>query len=164
MPMKIGPAATPPEFIYFDLGGVAIVDFSGTDSWLQLKAELGVTQETDEAFERIWADFEPQVVIGRDVEELLPIIRSELSLNIPNDYSLLNGFVSRFHPNPAIWPAIQLARSRRALACSPTLIPAKSQQFGWQTWHYDSSDHTASSRRLEVHLQELFGLHTAPLG
>lgn len=29
------------KFIYFDVGGVVIDDFSGNDSWRELKVELG---------------------------------------------------------------------------------------------------------------------------
>ena len=30
------------SFIYFDVGGVVIQDFSGTNKWSQLKRELGI--------------------------------------------------------------------------------------------------------------------------
>lgn len=33
------------KFIYFDVGGVAIRDFNGTDKWENLKKELGIPKE-----------------------------------------------------------------------------------------------------------------------
>ncbi len=39
------------KFVYFDLGGVAILDFSGTDKWSQLKMELGIGAEKEKQFE-----------------------------------------------------------------------------------------------------------------
>jgi hypothetical protein len=31
------------KFVYFDLGGVTILDFSGTNEWFKLKQELGIS-------------------------------------------------------------------------------------------------------------------------
>ena len=43
------------SFVYFDVGGVAIKDFSGSDKWTELKKEVGVTPENDAEFE--WETF-----------------------------------------------------------------------------------------------------------
>ncbi len=71
------------KFVYFDLGGVVIRDFSGTDNWVELKNERGITDD-------YWDKFEPELCVGKQ--------------KIDND--LLNAFVSRFEKNPSIWPVI----------------------------------------------------------
>jgi FMN phosphatase YigB (HAD superfamily) len=100
------------KFIYFDVGGVVISDFSGNDGWKQLKAELGVTPAMDAEFVKIWRPYEQEVVLGRDLEAFLPILREKFNLNIPDDYSLLSGFVSRFEANKSIWPIVDKAKRK----------------------------------------------------
>lgn len=111
------------EFVYFDVGGVAISDFSGTDGWSQLKKELGITPEIDSEFMEIWEPYEQDVVVGKDVEALLPIIRKRLNLNIPEDYSLLNGFVSRFAVNKLIWPLVDAVKKKNAVGLLTNMYP-----------------------------------------
>jgi FMN phosphatase YigB (HAD superfamily) len=96
------------DFVYFDLGGVAILDFSGTDKWSQLKKELGISAEKEKQFEDFWEKYEPELCLGkRDTDSLLPLMKRELSISIPDNYSLLvDGFVNRFEANRSIWPVI----------------------------------------------------------
>ena len=85
------------SFVYFDLGGVVIKDFSGTNKWEELKKELGVTEKKHENFGRLWSQYHNEINIDRDVDSLVPIFNKELGLKIPNSYSLLtDGFVNRF--------------------------------------------------------------------
>ena len=94
------------SFVYFDVGGVVIDDFYGNNRWSELKQELGINAANQAAFEKIWARYALELCIDRDVETLLPILSKELGLQFPKDYSLLNGFVSRFYANPGIAPVI----------------------------------------------------------
>jgi FMN phosphatase YigB (HAD superfamily) len=94
------------SFVYFDVGGVANLDFSGTNKWDDLRAELGVTPDNRAAYDALWAEYYPKLCTSGDVEDLVPRFRDPLGLHLPADYSLLNAFVSRFEPNPAIWPAV----------------------------------------------------------
>ncbi len=95
------------SFVYFDLGGVVICDFSGTNKWVELKNELGITPEKYQEFEDFWKKYEAEACIGRDVETLLPLMEEKFGIQVPNNYSLLlNGFVDRFEVNKFIWPAV----------------------------------------------------------
>lgn len=95
------------NFVYFDLGGVVINDFSGTNKWSQLKKELGITPEKDKQFENFWKKYEAKACIGRNIETLLPLTKKEFNSQLPNNYSLLlDGFVNRFETNQSIWPII----------------------------------------------------------
>lgn len=76
------------KFVYFDVGGVAILDFSGTNKWEELLNEFGITEE-------FWEKHYGNINIGK------------ISKESPISYSkLLEGFVSRFEKNPSIWPVI----------------------------------------------------------
>jgi FMN phosphatase YigB (HAD superfamily) len=96
------------EFVYFDLGGVTILDFSGTDKWSQLKKELGIGVDKEKQFEDFWEKNEPGLCLGkRDTDSLLPLMKQELGISVPDNYSLLiDGFVNRFETNKSIWPVI----------------------------------------------------------
>lgn len=97
------------KFVYFDLGGVVIFDFSGTNKWKELKNELGFFGEKEKEFDDVWFEHEPNIVLGKmEVDDLLPIYRKKFGVIIPDDYSLLiNGFVNRFEENKKIFPLIE---------------------------------------------------------
>jgi FMN phosphatase YigB (HAD superfamily) len=111
------------KFVYFDVGGVVISDFSGTDNWIRLKEELGVTSQMDDEFTSIWEPYEQEVVIGKDIETFIPILRSKLGLDIPKDYSFLNAFVSRFSTNKPTWPIVERAKQKHGVGLLTNMYP-----------------------------------------
>lgn len=111
------------SFIYFDVGGVVIDDFSGNDKWQQLKAELGITAKNDAAFEQLWDEYSPELNTTRDVEVLLTIFKKELGLRLPPGYLLLDGFVKRFDANPLIWPIIKGAKQKIDVGLLTNMYP-----------------------------------------
>lgn len=100
------------KFIYFDLGGVVILDFSGTNKWEEMTRAMGVTEEIKDKFNELFNYYEVQVCEGRDVESLIPIFNREFNLNIPESYSLLLNFVYRFEKNPGIFPILKEASNK----------------------------------------------------
>lgn len=95
------------KFVYFDVGGVAMFDFTGTNKWRDLDKELGITPENSKDFEKFWNKYQPELCTGRNIETLIPLIEKQFGVHISSDYSLLiNGFVKRFERNKSIWPVI----------------------------------------------------------
>lgn len=94
------------SFVYLDVGGVVIRDFSANDCWTDLLSELGIAERNKPAFDRIWEAHSELVCTTFDVDSLLPILKQQLGLMLPDDYSLLRGFVTRFRKNTTIWPSI----------------------------------------------------------
>ncbi|HTH71838.1 MAG TPA: HAD family hydrolase [Candidatus Pristimantibacillus sp.] len=111
------------SFVYFDVGGVVVDDFYGNNKWDELRQELGITAANRAVFQKIWSRYAPELCVDRDVETLLPILSKELGLRFPKDYSLLNGFVSRFYANPDIWPVIEYTRDRAAIGLLTNMYP-----------------------------------------
>ena len=112
------------RFVYFDVGGVVIDDFSGNNKWEQLKNELKIDSSNSDEFEEIWKKLEEEVVIGKDVESLLPILKEKFSNNIPEGYSLLNnGFVDRFQPNKNIWSIITELKKKVPVGLLTNMYP-----------------------------------------
>lgn len=111
------------KFVYFDVGGVVIRDFSGTNKWEELKAGMGIKPEQTEAFNEIFDRYEPEVCVGRDVETLIPMLQEKLGLELPANYSFLQDFVGRFEKNESIWPVIEKAKSKYKIGLLTNMYP-----------------------------------------
>ncbi|TSC88118.1 MAG: putative hydrolase of the HAD superfamily [Microgenomates group bacterium Gr01-1014_16] len=88
------------SFVYFDVGGVVILDFSGTDKWEVVKKEWGIT-------DAYWDDFEPKLCAGK--EKISP--------------EFLNAFVSRFEPNPSIYSDINEIHTKNRIGLLTNMYP-----------------------------------------
>jgi len=96
------------KFVYFDVGGVVELDFSGTNKWEELKKEIGVTPELRDEYDKLWSEIEKRLCVDLDADVFFEQIKKHFHLNTPSDYSFLqNGFVNRFETNSSIWPVIQ---------------------------------------------------------
>ena len=112
------------SFVYFDVGGVVVLDFSSTDKWKQFKKELGILKDKDSEFESFWDKYEPKVNAGRDVETLLPFIERKFGSKLPESYSLLiDGFVNRFEANKSIWPVIKKIHKKCKIGLLTNMYP-----------------------------------------
>lgn len=112
------------SFVYFDVGGVVILDFSGADRWRQFKRRIGITADKDAEFEDFWDRHEPEVSLGRDVETLVPLIERRFGLKLPPGYSLLlDGFVDRFEANKSLWPLISRVHKKRGVGLLTNMYP-----------------------------------------
>ena len=94
------------SFVYFDVGGVVVNDFRGTNKWSLMKHNIGITSENEKKFDQFWDKYEKEVLVGRDVDTLMPLIAEKFHIVFPVGYSLLTDFVNRFEPNKSIWSVI----------------------------------------------------------
>ncbi len=111
------------SFIYFDLGGVIELDFSGTNKWNEMKNDLGVNKENEAAYEAIWKRYQNEICLSRDVDSLMPILKREAGIIFPDGYSLLVDFVNRFEKNPSIWPVVQKASEKYKIGLLTNMYP-----------------------------------------
>ncbi len=111
------------QFVYFDVGGVVIRDFSGTNKWDELKRSIGVTAEQDNRFDAFFDQYEPELCVGRDTETLVPIMESQFGLSFPQNYSFLADLVYRFERNESIWPVLQEARKKYNIGLLTNVYP-----------------------------------------
>jgi FMN phosphatase YigB (HAD superfamily) len=96
------------SFVYFDLGGVLVRDFSGTDNWNVMKREFGVPEKRWKEFDDLYDTYEMEdVCLTRDVDTLIPIFAERFGIQFPKGYSWLSDFVSKFERNPSIYPIIK---------------------------------------------------------
>lgn len=111
------------KFVYIDVGGVALLDFSGTKKWDSLKKEMGVNEKNNDLWEKIWDQHEDEICVSRDVDTLIPIFNENARLHLPDNYSMLEGFISRFDINPSIWPVIKAAKKKYRIGLLTNMYP-----------------------------------------
>ena|SRR3990167_7396317 len=111
------------KFVYCDVGGVIVQDFSGTSKWEELQSELGITSSSNERFEEVWETCKDIRDTTFDVDELIPTLKKEFNLKLPEGYSLLAGFVERFERNPEIWPVISAIRQEVPIGLLTNMYP-----------------------------------------
>ena len=90
------------KFVYLDIGGVLIEDFSATNKWDLMTDEWGIRKEKKEELNRLFDEFEKEVCLGRSVEDFLPIVEKKFGVKFSENYSLNQDFVNRFYKNEGL--------------------------------------------------------------
>lgn len=113
------------SFVYFDVGGVVIQDFSGTNKWEEMKKDLGFTVDTSRIFDQVWKQYDAEYdfCIDFDVDRLIPIMEKEHKLKLPENYSLLLDMVNRFETNTSIWPVVEKAQRNYPIGLLTNMFP-----------------------------------------
>jgi len=102
------------KFVFFDLGGVVIKDFSGTNKWQEMKNAVGISTEQNSRF-NTWYD-----QAERDLSEG----KINLPLQFENINLTLDDFVSRFETNPSIWPVINAFHQKFPVGLLTNMYPS----------------------------------------
>lgn len=100
------------KFIYFDVGGVLIKDFSGTDKWHEMKKFLRVDPSQDENFENLYDSYSRERNLNLPVDKLKPEFSKKLGIKFLKNFSWLDYFVDNFEQNKSIWPIIKKAKKK----------------------------------------------------
>lgn len=100
------------SFVFFDVGGVALLDYSASNKWAEMKYDLGLRGNNLGIFDQIWKKHEYEYCIDFDVDRLIPIIEKECGIKLPKNYSMLQDFVDRFEANRSIWPVVEKIRKK----------------------------------------------------
>ena len=119
------------SFFYFDIGGVLLLDYSGTNKWQEMKANLGITEKTAPAFDAIWQKHRSRICVDCDVDTLLPLFETIPNIHLPKNYSMILDFVNRFEQNPTIWPIAKQIKAAMPVGlltnAYPRMLPAIQQ-------------------------------------
>jgi HAD superfamily hydrolase (TIGR01549 family) len=102
---------------------VLIKDFSGNNKWDEMKRDLGVTPETDEAFEAAWETIDDRVCVDYDVDGFTDIIRTIPGIRFPKQYSMLDDFVNRFELFPSVWPLVESLATHYPIGLLTNMYP-----------------------------------------
>lgn len=111
------------KFIYFDVGGVAILDFSKTNKWKELTSALGVTEANRKEFDKLFDEYEPKICAGEDLDIFVRIAKSRFGLKLPKGYSMLDDLVSRFEANMSLQPVLAELSKKYKLGLLTNMYP-----------------------------------------
>lgn len=111
------------KFIYFDVGGVMIKDFSCSNKWQELKRDLGIKADKYEAFDKFFDNYEDEICMGKDIETIVPLMIRKFDLKLPKYYSFLEDFVNRFEKNESIITVINSIGNEIKLGLLTNMYP-----------------------------------------
>jgi FMN phosphatase YigB (HAD superfamily) len=111
------------SFVYFDVGGVALLDFSGNSKWKELLADIGITETNKTKFDALWEKYQDRICLDYDVDQIRDEVNQVCGLKLKPDFSFLNEFVKRFAPNPSIWPVIEAAHKSYRIGLLTGMYP-----------------------------------------
>lgn len=117
------------SFVYFDIGGVAIKDFSKSNKWDIYIKDLGVTTAQLPQFDAIWDQYDDQLSLDQDVDDLVQLISRKLNLNLPSDFSAMDRFIDRFEPNKSLWPIINQLKQQVGVGLLTNMYPGMLAQI-----------------------------------
>lgn len=112
------------DFIYFDVGGVAILDFSKTNKWNKMLNDIGVNPADVEKLNTLFDEEEPKYCVGeKEADSFIPILKHNFKLKLPADYSFLEDFVNRFERNPTLADIIKDLKGKYRLGLLTNMYP-----------------------------------------
>ena len=97
------------SFIYLDVGGVAIKDFSDTSKWDKLIGEaLGIPEELRSDFDQIFDRYEDDICQGKiEVDAIMPYLKERFGALIPDHFSMLDYMLDHFEKNNELWSIVK---------------------------------------------------------
>lgn len=111
------------SFIYFDVGGVVIKDFSASKKWEEMLLDLGIKQADFDKFNGIYDRHARQINTHLKIDSLLPMLSKEFGIKFPKDYSWLDDFIKRFEVNSGIAPIIEQLSTTHKLGLLTNMWP-----------------------------------------
>ncbi|MEI6690292.1 MAG: hypothetical protein WCL07_00920 [bacterium] len=112
------------SFVYFDVGGVLIKDFSATNKWQEMKQFLGVPPDKDQLCDQLYDKYEPAANEGKiDIDSLMPELEQKLDIKFPPNFSLRGYMTSKFSPNLSLWPILDSLQPKYKLGLLTNMYP-----------------------------------------
>jgi len=111
------------SFVYFDVGGVVIKDFSASNKWESLQQTLGAIGDKKIVFDQLWQKYHTQIELDLDIDSLVPEFAQKLIQTYPSSFSLLHEFIARFEPNQTIWPTIDFVQKHCRIGLLTNMYP-----------------------------------------
>lgn len=98
------------SYVFFDVGGVIISDFSKTNRWNELLADMGVADSNRSRFMDVWNSHKPRINLDYAIDSMVPELKQNIGLPLPDNFNFLDEFVKRFSANPSILKPLDTIR------------------------------------------------------
>jgi FMN phosphatase YigB (HAD superfamily) len=87
------------KFVYFDVGGVMVKDFSETNNWEEMIMGWGIAKEKVDEVNGKFNETEDEMCVGKEVNDFLLILERDFGIKMPENYNLVDDFANRFFRN-----------------------------------------------------------------
>lgn len=95
------------SFVYFDVGGVAIQDYSDSNKWDVMMHDMGLDKFDREQVDLIYDSHDDEICLGKmHVDALIPFYVAQFGINLPPNFSMQEYFIDHFNRNKGLWPII----------------------------------------------------------
>lgn len=111
------------SFVYFDIGGVMLKDFSNTDKWTRVRRDLGITKDMDDDYSQLWNKHTNRLAIDYDIDEFARELRNQLNLSLDDNYSMLDDLISRFDQNLPLWEMAKTLKQSLGVGLLTNMYP-----------------------------------------
>ncbi len=111
------------SFIYFDLGGVAVDDFTGNNKWQELGDKMGLSDANRNGFKEFWQKHEGKFCTTDYIDTFLPALEQDLSITLPAGFSLQHEIVDRFYENTPIVPIVEQMATKTKIGLLTNVSP-----------------------------------------
>ncbi len=102
------------SFVYFDVGGVAIKDFSDSPKWDVMMDIMGVPVSRRAEFDEYYHTLDTNFCLGEHEDNYLSQISAQFDLKLPAGFSMREYFIDHFDKNEGLWPIIiKLAKTTK---------------------------------------------------
>lgn len=103
------------SFVYFDVGGVIVKDFSETSHWAELKKLLGVKKEQEQLFDETYDYYEEEMCKGIDDKTLMPKFNHLFNIQFPPNFTFTKYIVDNFAVNTGIHKIIYQVKNSKKI-------------------------------------------------
>lgn len=112
------------KFIFFDIGGVALLDFSKTNKWDAMLEDVGITTELKPKFDQLFSEAELQMCVGKaTIQDFQKEAESKLNVQFPKNYNMLADIVNRFELNTKIHQIVSILDKHFRLGLLTNMYP-----------------------------------------
>lgn len=94
------------KFVYFDVGGVVILDFSKTNKWKQVMDDLNLLADNQAMLNNLYDYYKREINTGMDIYDFQQAVEEKTNIRFPIDYSMNDDVVNRFEENKTIHPLL----------------------------------------------------------
>lgn len=111
------------SFVYFDVGGVAIQDFSDSPKWKTMMDDMGIPESRQNEFDELYSEYDTAICLGQHEDTLLPEIISRFNLSLPDDFSMRKYFLDNFNKNTDLWPIFKKVKTTKKIGLLTDIYP-----------------------------------------
>ncbi len=114
----------PIKFIYFDVGGVVVLDFHGTNKWQQMLDDLKIPTSLQDPFNDLFDQYELLFNVGKaDYHDFNKAIKNKFDIDFSNNYSIIEDISNRFTKNTSLWPILEDLSTKYPLGLLTNMYP-----------------------------------------